>query len=123
MRRTGRLTLFAALGTAAALVVRQRRGRSNGSNAPRSVRPDPVHPEASEADLLDQHRIVGAAPTPERRTSDREAPIEAAIDLDDPEIVQRLAAMYDRAEEVLQERLAKRSHSRRRSAGDQGSET
>ena len=77
MRRTGRLTLFAALGTAAALVVRQRRGRSN---APRSVRPDPVHPEASEADLLDQHRIVGAAPTPERRTSDREAPIEDAID-------------------------------------------
>ncbi|MGH9278639.1 MAG: hypothetical protein ACRD12_11125 [Acidimicrobiales bacterium] len=33
--------------------------------------------------------------------------IEAAIDLDDPEIVERLAAVYDRAEEILQERLAR----------------
>jgi hypothetical protein len=49
--------------------------------------------------------------------------IEAAIDLDDPEIVQRLAAVYERAEELLQERLARRSRSRRRSAGDDGSET
>jgi hypothetical protein len=48
--------------------------------------------------------------------------IEAAVDLDDPEIVQRLAAVYDRAEELLQERLARRSRSRRRSAGDDGSE-
>jgi hypothetical protein len=39
--------------------------------------------------------------------------IEAAVDLDDPEIVQRLAAVYDRAEELLQERLARRSRSRR----------
>jgi len=39
--------------------------------------------------------------------------IEAAIDLDDPEIVQRLAAVYDRAEELLQERLGRRGRSRR----------
>jgi hypothetical protein len=44
--------------------------------------------------------------------------IEAVIDLDDPEIVQRLAAVYDRAEELLQERLARRTRARRRSAGD-----
>ncbi len=44
--------------------------------------------------------------------------IETAIDLDDPEIVQRLAAVYDRAEELLQERLAKPTRTRRRSAGD-----
>jgi hypothetical protein len=31
--------------------------------------------------------------------------------------------VYDRAEEILQERLAKRSRLRRRSAGDDGSET
>jgi transcriptional regulator with XRE-family HTH domain len=49
--------------------------------------------------------------------------IEAAIDLDDPEIVHRLAAVYDRAEELLQERLSRRSRSRRPSASDRASET
>ena len=49
--------------------------------------------------------------------------IEAAVDLDDPEIVQRLAAVYDRVEELLQERLAKRSRFRRRSAGHEDSAT
>jgi transcriptional regulator with XRE-family HTH domain len=49
--------------------------------------------------------------------------IETAVDLDDPEIVQRLAAVYDRAEELLQERLARRGRSRRRSAGHEDAET
>ena len=76
MSRTGRLSLFAALGTAGALAVRQKRR----SSAPRPHRSDSLRRDASEGDLLDQQRTVGAAPTPERRTSDPEAPIEDAID-------------------------------------------
>ncbi|MFN2608152.1 MAG: hypothetical protein ABR511_09720 [Acidimicrobiales bacterium] len=49
--------------------------------------------------------------------------IEAAVDLDDPEIIKRLASVYDRAEELLQERVTRRSRPRRRSAGDDRSET
>jgi len=49
--------------------------------------------------------------------------IEAAIDLDDAEIVQRPAAVYDCAKELLQERLARRRRFRRKSTGDDGSET
>src|SRR5881227_3651342 len=77
MSRTRRLTLFAALSTAAVLVERKRRDRSPTSP---SARPDSVHREASEGDVLDQQRIVGAAPSPERHSSDPEAPVEDAID-------------------------------------------